>query len=293
LSEISVVAGPASFDLAHNVAKTLGMPLSVARLRVFSDGESSLKLDKVGKKCVIIQSTHPPTDTHVLQLLMMAKKFTDEGVQNICAIVPYLAYSRQDRAFLEGEVVSIAVLAKLFESVGIKHIITVDIHSKLAMSHFKSIQNVASVSLLAQYASKLKLHDPIAISPDAGGANRARCFAQSLNIDMIAMKKSRNKISGEVSIEEEFSPDISGRDVILIDDMISSGESLIKTSEVLRKKRVGKIYAMCAHALLIRDAAQKIRAAGIQDIISTNSVPSRYSKVDVGSEIVSALRDYY
>ena len=104
----------------------------MASLRVFLDGESSIKLGRVGKNCIIVQSTNPPTDTRLIQLLMMAKKCTDDGAQDICGVIPYLGYARQDRAFLEGEVVSISLVAKLFESVGLKHIITVDIHSQLS-----------------------------------------------------------------------------------------------------------------------------------------------------------------
>jgi ribose-phosphate pyrophosphokinase len=293
LTEISVVAGPASSDLANNIAVRLEAQLTVASLRIFSDGESSIKLGKVGKNCVIVQSTHPPTDTHLIQLLMMAKKCTDNGAQHLCAVVPYLCYARQDRVFLEGEVVSIDLVAKLFKTVGVKHIITVDIHSQRAMSYFTSIQNVSSVPLLADYASKMKLHDPIAVSPDAGGANRAMEFARHLDIDVLALKKYRDRATGEVTVDEKLDMDISKRDVIVIDDIISSGGSIIKAAEVLHKKGVGRIFAMCAHALLIREAAQKIKSAGVQDIISTNSVPGEYSKVELSSEIALALKSRY
>jgi ribose-phosphate pyrophosphokinase len=289
LTEISVVAGPGSFDLANNIAKRLGAQLTVASLRIFSDGESNIKLSKVGKNCVIVQSTHPPTDTHLIQLLMC----TDGGAQHVCAVIPYLGYARQDRAFLEGEVVSIDLVAKLFETVGVEHIITVDIHSQLAMSYFASIQNVSSVPLLANYASKMKLRNPIAVSPDAGGTNRAKEFARLLDIDVIVLKKSRHRVTGEVTIDEKLHMDLSKRDAIVIDDIISSGGSIIKAAEVLHKKGVGRIYAMCAHALLIRDAAQKIKSAGVQDIISTNSVPGEYSKVELSPEIASALKSRY
>ena len=291
--ETSVVTGPGTFDLADKIARRLGAHLAVASLRIFSDGESSIKLGRVGKNCVIVQSTNPPTDTHLIQLLMMAKKCTDDGAQDVCAVVPYLGYARQDRAFLEGEVVSISLVAKLFESVGLKHIITVDIHSELAMSYFASIQNVSSIPLLADYASKMRLHDPIAVSPDAGGTNRAKEFARHLDIDVLVLKKSRHKVTGDVTIEERLDIDISKRDAIVIDDIISSGGSLIKAAEVLNKKGAGKIYAMCAHALLINDAAQKIKSAGVEDIISTNSVPSQYAKVDLSPEIALALKSRY
>jgi ribose-phosphate pyrophosphokinase len=293
LNEISVITGPGSLDLANNIAKRLQAELSVASLRIFSDGESSIRLGKVRNKCIIVQSTHPPTDRHLIQLLMMVKRCTDDGAQDICAVVPYLAYARQDRAFIEGEVVSIALVARLFETMGVKHIVTVDIHSQLAMSYFQSIHNVSSVRLLAQYASNMKLRNPVAVSPDAGGTIRANEFGRHLNIDVISLKKSRDRVTGEVTIDEKIDKDIADRDAILIDDIISSGGSIIKAARVLRNLGVGKIYAMCAHALLIQDAAEKIKSAGVHDIISTNSVPSEYSKIELSQEIVSALNARY
>ncbi len=287
-----MIAGPASPDLADRVAKGLGAHLVATELRVFSDGESKIKIDKMGKNCVIVQSTYPPADTHLMQALMMAIKCAD-GAHDVCAVIPYLAYARQDRAFLEGEVVSIALVAKLLQSAGVRHVITVDIHSKLAMSHFASVQNVSSIPLLAEYASRMMLCRPIAVSPDAGGADRAKEFAKHSKIDALVLKKSRDRTTGEVKVDEKLDIDVSGRDALLVDDMISSGGSIVKAAEVLHNKGAGKVYAMCAHALLIGDAAQKIKAAGVQDIIATNSVPGEYAKVDLSPAIVEVVKSRY
>jgi ribose-phosphate pyrophosphokinase len=287
---VSVIAGPASADLADRLAKQLGAGLVAAELRVFSDGESKVKLGKAAKKCVIVQSTYPPTDTHLMQVMMIAKKCADDRADEIIAVVPYLAYARQDRAFLEGEIASIALVAKMLQAAGVTHVVTVDIHSQFALSHFSSIENVSSIPLLAEYAKKMKLGRPVVVSPDAGGADRAKEFAKLLGVDSIALKKSRDRHTGEVSIDEKLDADVSGRDAVIVDDMISSGGSIVKAAEVLRKKGASKIYAMCAHALLIGDAADKIKAAGVQDIIATNSIPGPYAKVDLSPAIAAALK---
>jgi ribose-phosphate pyrophosphokinase len=293
LPEISVIAGPASSDLAGRIAKSIGARLVVAELRLFSDGESKIKMGRIGKNCVIVQSTYPPADTHLLQALMLSKKCLDDGANDICAVIPYLAYARQDRAFLEGEIVSIAVVAKLFEATGVRHVISVDIHSQLAMSHFASVQNVSSIPHLADHASKMKLHRPVGVSPDSGGAERANEFARRLKADFVALKKSRDRTTGEVTVEHRLDVDVSGRDAILVDDMISSGGSIAKAAELLRKEGANRIYAMCAHALMIGDAAQKIKAAGVHDIIATNSVPGDYAKVDLSPAIAEAVKSRY
>ena len=288
-----MIAGPASSNLAEKIAKQIGVHMVTAELRVFSDGESKIRMSKTGKNCVVVQSTYPPTDTHLVQALMLLKKCTDDGARDVCAVIPYLAYARQDRAFLEGEIASVALIAKLLEAAGVNHVITIDIHSKLAMSHFSSIQSISSVPLLANYAFRLKLHRPVAVSPDEGGADRTKEFAKCLNTDMIVLKKSRDRTTGEVAVDEKLDIDVSGREAILLDDIISSGGSIIKAAELLRKKGASKVYAMCAHGLLIDNAAQKIIAGGVQDIIATNSVPGGYAKIDLSPAIAEAVKSRY
>lgn len=296
MPKISVISGPASHDLADRIANHLDVRLVKAELRTFSDGESKIKIaGNVETNCVIVQSTYPPVDTHIMQMLMIAKKCVEDGAQNVSVVIPYLGYARQDRAFLEGEVVSIALVAKLIEAIGIKHVVTVDIHSKHAMSYFGfNIHNISSIPLLANFAiSKMQLQKPIVVSPDIGGKDRAKEFARLLNADMIVLNKTRDRNTGEVKINEKISADISGRDTILIDDMISSGSSIIRATQLLREKRAEKVYAMCAHGLLLDDAAAKIKAAGVQDIVSTNSVPSIWAKADLSHIISEAVKFRY
>ena len=287
MADISVIAGPSSPDLAAGIAGRLGADLVSTELRVFSDGESKIRLDKpAGTKCVLVQSAHPPTDTNLMQAMMIARKCADDGAK-VCLVMPYLAYARQDRAFLEGEGVSAALVARLLEASGVSAIVTVDIHSQMALSYFKNARNVSSIPLLAEHAGKMKIKRPLVVSPDAGGADRAKEFARLLKADAVALKKSRDRKTGEVSIEKiDF--DGSGRDTILVDDMISSGGSIIKAAEVLRKAGAGNVYAMCAHALLVGDAAQRIMASGVKDIVATNSIPGRYAKVDMSAPLADA-----
>jgi ribose-phosphate pyrophosphokinase len=289
-ADISIVAGPSSSELAAGIAKHLGARLVPVDLRVFPDGESKVRLaGSCGRKCAIVQSTYPPSDTHLLQAMMMAKKCADDGA-DVCAVIPYLAYARQDKAFLEGEAVTAALIAKLLSAAGARSVITVDIHSEKALKFFSNITNISSMQLLAAYAEGMKLKNVIVVSPDTGGITRAQEFARILKTDMIALKKSRDRNTGEVTVEQEIEVNISGRDAILIDDMVSSGGSIVKAAEVLRKNSVHRIYAMCAHALLIGDAASRIAAAGVQNVIATNSIPGKHALVDLSTALSEALQ---
>jgi ribose-phosphate pyrophosphokinase len=292
--DVSIIAGPSSLDLATAIAKHLDAELVPVDLRIFPDGESKIKMRKVDKDyCIVVQSTYPPTDRHLLQALMMIKRCSEDGSANVCAVMPYAAYSRQDRAFLDGEVASMALVAKLIETVGTKRLITVDIHSPASLSHFTiDTQNISAVGLLADYAAvKIKPDAPIVVSPDMGGAKRAVKFARMLGTDMVALKKSRDKDTAEVSIEEkELNSNVVGRDLILLDDMISTGESIVEACRFLRRYKPNKIYAICTHALLIGDATTRIKAAGVEEIISTNSVPGINAKVDLAPLVSTQLK---
>jgi ribose-phosphate pyrophosphokinase len=292
--DVSIIAGPSSLDLATAIALHLDAELVPVDLRIFPDGESKIKMRRVDNDyCIVVQSTYPPTDRHLLQALMMIKRCSEDGAANVCAVMPYMAYSRQDRAFLDGEVVSMALVAKLIETVGTKRLITVDIHSPASLSYFTiDTQNISAVGLLADYAAvKIKPNAPIVVSPDLGGAKRAVKFARMLGTDMVALKKIRDKDTAEVIIEEkELNSSVVGRDLILLDDMISTGESIVEACRFLRRYKPNKIYAICTHALLIGDATTRIKAAGVEEIISTNSVPGINAKVDLAPLITTKLK---
>jgi ribose-phosphate pyrophosphokinase len=291
--EFSVIAGPSSPDLAAKIAQDLQAELIPVDFRIFIDGESRIRMGNVKKKnCVIVQSTYPPTDRHLLQTLMMIKKCTDDQAADICTVIPYMAYGRQDRAFQDGEVISMELVAKLLEAAGNKRLITIDIHSPRALSYFRiDVQNISSIPLLANYAaSNMKLNRTVVVSPDAGGIKRADEFAKILGSDIIALKKCRDSNSGDVFIDDNLERNIADRDVILVDDIITSGGTIAKACHVLKKNKADKIYTMCVHALLIEDAAEKIRAAGVKEIISTNSIPSPYAKVDISPIVSASLR---
>jgi ribose-phosphate pyrophosphokinase len=291
--ELSVIAGPSSPNLAAKIAQDLRAELIPVDVRTFTDSESRIKMGDVKKKnCVIVQSKYPPADRHLLQTLMMIKKCTDDLAADICTVIPYMAYARQDRVFQDGEVISIELIAKLLEAAGNKRLITIDIHSALALSYFRiDVQNISSIPLLANHAANnIKLNRTVVVSPDAGGIERAYEFAKILGSDIIALKKWRDRNSGEIFFDDKLECNIADRDVVLVDDIISSGGSIVKACQVLKKNKADKIYAMCVHALLVEDAAEKIRAAGVQEIISTNSIPTRYAKVDISPIISASLR---
>jgi ribose-phosphate pyrophosphokinase len=279
-----VIAGPASLDLARRISQNLNVKMIEPELKIFSDGESKLRIPFVkDKHCIIVQSLYPPPDRHIMQLLMLIHKCKKDHASQITLIIPYMAYARQDKAFLEGEIISIEVIARLIEKFGADEVITVDIHNEVSLSYFSiKIKNVTAIPLLADYIkNKASLEKSFIISPDAGGIQRAEKFAQLLSLPILCLKKKRDRKTGYVSINENIGMEVGGMNAILIDDMISTGGSIVKACEVLKKQKIGNITVLCTHAILVNDAFERIITSGVKEIISTNSIPSICSKVDL------------
>ena len=291
MTKFTVISGSSSEDLAKKVAKKLRANLIKSQLKIFPDGESKITLNEKPQKnkIIVIQSTYPPVDEKLIQTLAIISKAKEYGTE-VIVVIPYMGYARQDREFLPGEVITMKVIANLFKSVGTSKIIVVDIHSLLGLKYFKiKTKNVSAIPDLAKYISKLKLKNPLVVSPDKGGKDRAKEFAKILNMEYIFLDKERNRKTGKVKIKSTNFDQIAGRDLILVDDMISTGGSIIKATEFLKKQKCNRVFVACTHALLRNDAENKIKKAGVTKIISTNTIPGNTSLVDISGMIVKAI----
>jgi len=291
LVKFAVIAGSASKDLGKRIARRLKAPYVEAKTKVFPDGESKITFGRIPKNSVVlvVQSTYPPVDTNLLQILSIISQ-ARKASSKIYAIIPYMGYARQDRQFLSGEVVTMSIVAKMLEVAGAKKVVVVDIHSKTALNHFKiSKESVSAIPELAKYFKKLKLKNALVVSPDMGGSLRAKKFASLLNIDFIVLKKSRNRNTGKVQIHSSKA-DVRGKDLILVDDIISTGGSIIKAAQFLKRQKCKRLFVACTHGLFVEDAEKKIKKAGVSQIISTNTIPRSTSKVDVSGVIVESIQ---
>lgn len=291
LVNFTVIGGNASKDLAKRIARRLKAKYVDVDTRTFPDGESKITFRHNLKKSVVlvVQSTYPPVDTNLLQILSIiseVKKISSK----IYAIMPYMGYARQDRQFLNGEIATMSVVAKMLQAAGAKKAIVVDIHSKTALRHFKiPTENVSAIPELAKYLKKLKLKNPIVVSPDTGGSLRAKKFADILKSDFITLKKSRNRKTGKVNIQSTKA-DVKGKDLIIVDDIVSTGSSIVKATQFLKKQKCKRVFVVCTHGLLVGDAEKNIKKAGVTQIISTNTIPRSISKVDVSGVIAQAVQ---
>jgi ribose-phosphate pyrophosphokinase len=286
-----VIAGKSSEEVARKLSRKIKANFVKSQVRIFADGESKITLNgKISKKkSIVVQSIYPPVDTNLLQALSLISK-AKETSSEVIAVIPYMGYARQDREFLPGEIVTMKVLGKLFKGAGASKIIAVDIHSMIGFKHFSiKTKNVSAIPELVRYFKKLSLKNPLVVSPDQGGKDRAQEFAKELGSEYIALEKKRDRKTGKVQIKTKNLDEVANRDLILVDDMISTGGSIVKATQFLKKQKCKKVYVACTHALLMNDAESKIKKAGVAKIISANTIPGKTSIVDISNTIAKAI----
>ena len=291
MSKLSVIAGKSSEDVARRLSRKIKANFVKSQVRIFEDGESKITLSgKISKrKSIVVQSIYPPVDTNLIQALSLISK-AKETSSEVIAVIPYMGYARQDREFLPGEIVTMKVLGKLFKGAGASKIIAVDIHSMIGFKHFSiKTKNVSAIPELVRYVKKLSLKNPLIVSPDQGGKERAKEFAKELGSEYIALEKKRDRKTGKVQIKTKNLDEVANRDLILVDDMISTGGSIVKATQFLKKQKCKKVYVACTHALLMNDAERKIKKAGVTKIISANTIPGKTSIVDISNTIAKAI----
>ena len=290
---MKIIPGPASKELGEKIAECLNAELVPVFFKTFPDGESYLRFgveNLENDDVVIVQTTSPPQDQRLIQLFLMADNALDMGAKTITAVVPYFAYSRQDKRFMPGEVFSVKTIVKLFEKCGINKIITVNAHNPTVLKALTiPVEDLSAIPLLAEYFKNSGLvSHPISLSMGKKALNVAKEADNILKGGFDYVSSKRDVVTGNVTLEEKALP-VKGRDVIIFDDIISSGGTMAKAVKLVKTQGARKVYAACVHALLIGDAQKKILESGAEDIISTDSVPCPYSKVSIAPLVCKAL----
>jgi ribose-phosphate pyrophosphokinase len=292
---VIIVPGPASRELGHEIAKQLQAKTVDTFMKRFPDGEYYIRFeteDFQGQDIIIVQTTAPPQHESLIQLFLMADTAADFGAKSITAVVPYFAYARQDKRFLIGEAFSVKTMVKLLESCGISQIITVNSHNPKVLETFNvPVKDLSAIPLLAEYFKKEGLVEN-AISLSLG----KKALAIASEADSILkggfdyVPTQRNRVTGKVTLEERKLK-VENHDVVIFDDIISSGGTMAKAVKMVKEQGAKKVYAACVHPLLVGNAEERILANGAEAIVGTDCVPSKISVVSVAPIIVEALKE--
>jgi ribose-phosphate pyrophosphokinase len=290
-----VIAGPASQALAVQVANLLEIPVVETEFKKFPDGENYIRLNVEdesifsGSDIIIIQSADFPQNDHIFELLCLISIVKRIDASSIKVVVPYLAYSRQDKVFRPGEAISAKMLLTMIVQAGATEFVTVDLHAPEVLENLGiPATSLDTAPLLAEYLKSRELVNPVVISPDKGSRDRSAQFASLLGAELVLFDKSRDRITGEIDMEGEA--ELSGRDVAIVDDIIATGGTMATALGIAKKAGARNLYALCSHALLIGNAMFKMGKLGCE-VIGTNAVNSPVSVVSVASIIAKHFKE--
>ena len=286
-----IVPGPTSERLALKVAEQGGFKVIKVHRKVFGDGESYIRYLSIlkGKDVAIIQSCEYPQDKSLIEILFMASTAKQLGADKVTLIMPYFAYSREDKRFLPREAIGAEVIIELIESVGVDEFITFDMHNEKTLKHFKiPHHDLTAMPLIAEHF-RGRLKDPFVLTPDDGRPKRAKIVAKPLGAEYDYYEKKRDRYNGQIITKDKILP-VSGRDVLIVDDIISTGGTMVKCIESVKKQGARDIYVACTHPLLAGKAVENLFSAGAKEIVGTDTFSSNYSVITVAPLIVEELQ---
>jgi len=271
---LKIFSGSSNPELAQEIAKYLGIELAKIELKRFKDCEISVKLKDNVRACdvFIIQSTSKPANDHIIELLLIIDAAMRASATRITAVVPYFGYARQDRKVEPRVPISSKVMANIIQTSGADRVLTLDLHADQIQGFFDiPVDNLFVTPISIEYLKSLKIENPVVVSPDSGGADRARFLAKHINADLAIIDKRRPEAN--VSEVMNVIGDVKKRNCIIVDDMVDTGGSISKACAALREQGALDVYCLFSHAVLSENAHLKLEAAGFKQLIFTNSIP--------------------
>lgn len=288
---MKIFSGSTNKPLASKVAKFLRKQLGSVEIHIFPDEEKRVRVvDKVlGEDTVVVQSASINADKNYMELFFIIDALKRNGAKSVTAVIPYLGYQRQDHIFREGEAVSIETIIKLLESVGIDKIITFDLHSiKIPELFDVPIMHLSALSLFANKIKKNQWNevDTSLISPDMGGIRRIKILSSMLNgMPYAIIEKNRNLKSGAISMDK-----IQGatrRRAIIVDDMISTGATIVRAAKLLSKKGIEEIFVFATHAVFSGNAPKILQESLVTKVYVTDTIDVTPEKLFPKIEVLS------
>jgi ribose-phosphate pyrophosphokinase len=293
---LKIVGGSGGRLLTALVAHQLGLKASKVEITRFPDGEKYVRIDDnvTGDDVILVQSIHHEPDDFLFEYLLLCDTIKDLGAKRVIGVLPYFAYARQDSRFKPGEAVSFRTVAKLIEDVGTAQLFSIDMHQHRvgrASDVFRiPTHNLTAAPLLAEYVkANVSLEKPIVIGPDEESEQWAHSAAKVIGADHDVLEKKR--LGAEKVEIRTKSLGVRGRDVLIMDDIISTGGTIIEASRVLKEQGARRIIVACTHPILVHDALAKIYESGVEVVVGTNTVPSPVSYVSVAPLIADAIRN--
>src|SRR5438874_2706733 len=272
--ELKVFSGSAHPELAREIATFLGIKVGQARLRRFPDSEVSFQIDENirGTDVFVVQPTCSPVDQHIMEMLVMIDAFRRSSAARITAVIPYYGYARQDRKDKPRVPISAKLVANLLSAAGTNRVLTMDLHKAQIQGFFDiPVDHLFAAPVIIEYLSRLNYPKLTIVSPDAGGAERARAYAKRIDAELAIIDKRRSE-DGAAEVMNVIG-DVAGRTCILQDDIIDTAGTIVKAASALKANGAGRVIACAVHGVLSGPAIERLEAAPIDQVVITNTIP--------------------
>jgi ribose-phosphate pyrophosphokinase len=296
-----VIVGPSSQILGVKIALELGVESINTEIKKFPDGENYLRINIedetliAGKEVIIVQSTGPSAsddqNARLMELFMMIDSVKRMCAAKIIAVVPYLAYTRQDKIFRPGESQFANTIIAIINNLGIDELYSVDVHAPIVLNECtcKAI-NIDSMKLLADYIKSKDIQNIVVVAPDKGAIERSSTFAKHFGEDVPVevFEKVRDVKTGEIKMSGTLN--LKGKNVVIADDIISTGGTMATAIKLAKASGAEKVFAVATHALMLEQAKFRILKAGADEIIGTDSIDNEVCKVSLAKIIINYLK---
>ena len=271
-----IFAGSSSVDFAQEICKSLDVPLAKADVKRFSDGEISVQIAESvrGRDVFIVQSTGSPSNDNLMELLIMTDALRRSSASSITAVVPYYGYARQDRKAAPRVPITAKLVADLYETAGIDRVVTIDLHAGQIQGFFNiPVDNLYGSIVFKEYVQSKNLPNPIVASPDIGGVTRARYFAKQLGLEMVIVDKRREK-ANESEVMNIIG-DVTGKDVIMVDDMVDTAGTMVKAAAALKANGATSVMAIATHGVLSGKAYANLDNDALDELCISNTLVTK------------------
>ncbi len=288
MNNLMIFSGNSNRSLAERISSKLDLKLGAMDISRFSDGESMVQIKENvrGKDVFLIQSTSPPVNENLVELLIMLDALRRASAQRITAVIPYFGYARQDRKDRPRVPITAKLVANILASSGANRVLTLDLHAGQIQGFFDvPLDHLYAINVFSDYFKKKEIEDLVIVSPDVGGIKMARAYAKRFGADLAIVDKRRK--SPESTEVMHILGDIEGKNVLLVDDIIATGSSLVQGAAALRKQGAKNIFAAITHGILSGDAVPKLEGSNIDSLVVTDSIPLPEEKKTKKIEVVS------
>ena len=274
--EMKVFSGSANRELALRICRYISVPLGQATISSFPDGETYVRIEENirGHDVFIIQPTCPPTNQHLMELLIMVDSARRASADRITAVIPFFGYARQDRKDQPRVPITAKLVANLLLASGVDRVLTMDLHAQQVQGFFDiPVDHLYSLPVLIKYLRQRLTRKTVVVSPDVGGLKMASAYAHALGANLAIVAKERRSATETEALY--LIGEVEDRDVLLVDDLTETAGTLTSAAELMRKRGALEIYAGVSHAVLVDVAIPRLQKSKIEELVTTNSTPVR------------------